>query len=115
MIYGQKNHEDLRQVRSAQDPSQHDVDGICIDCFRRFCATRGIESIRGCRTFCEGIGCGCDAPGGSTIGGILRQLLEEDRSRLARVETEADLLRDRIQFLEKNLRDLDVIVDLTEK
>jgi hypothetical protein len=119
MDYGQqKRTEEIRQVRRPEGQNEHDANSSGIDSARRCSGTGGAESVGGGGEVCSGVSVGCFPAGSASSGGILGQLLLEERDRLANIDDELQRLRhdrtalvDRIQYLEEMLERLKEISD----
>jgi len=112
----QKRYEKVRQVQRSQGQGKHDADTSGFIGSGRRRRKGGLEPLGDSGTVCEGVGVGCDAQGSLSAGGIVGQLLIEERERLVQLEGELERLQrgrdaqvDRIQYLENMLERLNEI------
>lgn len=102
-----KRQQEIRQVSGNQGSSQSISDSDGDQRFGRHGDTRRVEPLGGSRTIRQGIESGCDASGGVSAGGMINQLLFEERERLVGFDKELERLQrgrdaqvSRIEYLE---------------
>ncbi len=74
-------------------------------------SSRGTEQIRIDREIREGHDRECHSTASPNNGGVISQLLEEERLRLARLQNEVEQQKQRIQLLEATIERLNEITD----
>jgi hypothetical protein len=102
-----KRNQKVRQVRQSEGAGQYDVDSCGDRGARRYGGSGGSEPFGGGGTFCQGFEVGRDASGGLSAGGMIGQLLIEERKRLVGIDDELERLQrgrdaqvSRIEYLE---------------
>lgn len=119
MGYGQKERfKKIRKVRRAKDSHQHDTDRNSANGLRPNRKSRGGGAIGVSGEICTGLTARCFSPRGIRAGGILSQLLDDERVRLVAIDDELERLQrgreaqiERIEYLKEMLQRLSEISD----
>jgi hypothetical protein len=119
MDYGQKERfKKIRKVRRTKDSHQHDSDRDSVNGIRPNRKSRRGGAIGIGGEICTGLTAGCVSSRGIRAGGILSQLLEDERVRLVAIDDELERLQrgreaqiERIEYLKEMLQRLNEISD----